>query len=106
MRSTQTCPKCSGQRFAVNDEFRQPDQDSSDGTEPLPAITIKVPKDDWNPDGPSCRKALGSFETWICLGCGYTEFYAMGLDNIEAAAKQHLDRLRIVDAGTKHQGYR
>jgi predicted nucleic-acid-binding Zn-ribbon protein len=104
MRSTQTCPKCAGRKFAISEEFRQPDHATPNTTSPFPAITIVAHRPAEERTGPWARKTVGTFETWICVGCGYTEFYAKGLDDIEALAKQHPDRLRILDAGSVKQG--
>ncbi len=104
MKATQTCPKCAGQKFAVSDEFRQPPYGTSDVTMPLPAITIAL---GWPSPGQSShdgRVAYGTFEAWICLGCGYTELYAQGLEGIEGVAREHSQRLRIVDARPQAQG--
>jgi len=100
MRSTQTCPKCAGKKFALTDEFRQPaGRESSDMTVPFPAIAIEV-KPGWVPK----LVTSGRFQAWICIGCGYTEFYASGIEGIEQIAKEHPGRLRIVDAGPPKQG--
>ena len=96
MRSTQTCPKCAGKKFTVSTEFKLPDERSSNVTYPLPAITIQR---SW-----ASRSTSGKFETWICTGCGYTEFYACGFEDLDALARQHPDQLRIVDARPPEQG--
>jgi predicted nucleic-acid-binding Zn-ribbon protein len=46
-------------------------------------------------------KLRGWFETFICKGCGYTEWYARELDEIEpdAAKGIHLLDARGPDAG-------
>jgi predicted nucleic-acid-binding Zn-ribbon protein len=101
MRSTQTCPKCSGQRLAVMDEFRQPEAGSS-STTVVVVVAIEA-------EGMFRGNAggLGSFETWICLGCGYTEFYARRLKGIEALAEKHPDRVRIIEpTSPKRDPYR
>jgi predicted nucleic-acid-binding Zn-ribbon protein len=105
MKLTQKCPKCVGQKFAVTDEFRVPDQDSSNMTEPFPAVTINTHRDTQE-RSPWDRKTMGTFETWICLGCGFTELYAKSLGGVEALAAQHPERLRIVDATPKDGPYR
>jgi predicted nucleic-acid-binding Zn-ribbon protein len=94
MRSSQTCPKCSGNKFAVTAEFRQPVHRST-ATEPFFAVTLT---EEIGRFFGSSTAPRGGFETWICLGCGYTEFYAKGLDGIEELAKEHPEQLRIVDA--------
>jgi hypothetical protein len=54
--------------------------------------------------GASWTKTLGAFETWICLGCGYTELYAHHLAGIEDLAADCPGELRIVDAGPPARG--
>lgn len=98
MRTTQTCPKCLGKRFAVTDEFRQPDCETPNVTRPFPAFTIVTDQRGL------ARETLGRFWTWICLGCGYTEFYAYDIEHVEELAKRWPDRLRIVDARPPAQG--
>ena len=104
MRSTHRCPKCSGQRFVVTDEFRVPEQESANTTRAFPAVAIDTKANSSDPRGPWQREMLGAFTTWICLGCGYTEFYAHHLDGVNALAQQYPHRLRIVDAGPPKQG--
>ena len=97
MRSSQTCPKCSGQKFAVTREFRQAPRSNSNATFQFPAITLEIKAlDD--------RIITGRFEAWLCMGCGYTEFYAYGLEGVEQLAQQYPDQLRIVDARPPEQG--
>ena len=97
MRSSQKCPNCAGQKFAVTDEFRQPGHRASNDTHALSAITIQ--------DGTWRKEALGSFEAWICLHCGFMELYAHDLPHdIEAIIKDHPDQWRIVDARPPEQG--
>lgn len=90
MRSTQTCPKCSGKKIAVVNRFRQPDQESSNGVHVLPAVTVEAD------DGWSRRIAVGSFETYICLGCGFVELYASGLEEIESMAATWPKQVRVL----------
>jgi predicted nucleic-acid-binding Zn-ribbon protein len=101
MRSTHTCPKCAYKKFATTTEFRQPVHRST-ATEPFFAVTLNETQG--MPFFGSSTKPLGGFETWICLGCGYTEFYAHGLTGVEELAKQHPEQLRIVDARSPGQG--
>ena len=97
MRSSQKCPNCARQKFAVTDKFRQPGHRASNDSHVDSAITIQ--------DGVWGMKALGVFETWICLHCGFTEFYARDLPrDIEAIIEDHPDQLRVVDATPPKQG--
>jgi predicted nucleic-acid-binding Zn-ribbon protein len=92
MRLTQTCPKCSCKRLAVVSQLRLPDPASSNSVLVLPAVTIEGGTE------------LGSFETWICLDCGYTELYARNLDGIEALAWRCPGYVRIIDPRPSEQG--
>ena len=103
MRSTQTCPKCAGQRFAVSDEFQIPDlrERSKRAVQGVPAVTVESKPDR---SGFTNATTAGYLEQWICLGCGYTEFYTRNLELVEQAAKEFPARLRIVDARPNNQG--
>jgi predicted nucleic-acid-binding Zn-ribbon protein len=97
MRYTQKCPKCEGQRFAVA-ELRDPRTD-----QPLSVVSF------WGAEPamvePRRLQVHGSFESWICLTCGYAEFYARDCSlPFEMIAQQHPDRLRIVDARPPEKG--
>jgi predicted nucleic-acid-binding Zn-ribbon protein len=87
MRSTQMCPKCAGKRFAVFAQLRVPHRQ-----EVLPAMTFE--------DG----SATGTFETWACLDCGYTEFYTLHIHLLEMRARTYPEQVRIVDARPPEQG--
>jgi hypothetical protein len=100
MRATQTCPGCSGKKFAVTEEFRHL---SGHGHAPLRAVTVD---DKLGLFRGGMRTELGTFESWICLGCGYTEFYAKGLDGIGGLAEQFPEHLTIIDATSKRGPYR
>ena len=92
MRATQTCPKCAGRRFSVTRELRVPDAGV------LPAL-LAYTNNFLNP-----QERLGTFEAWICLGCGYAELYAQGLAGLEELAEKYPDQTRIVDAGPPEPG--
>jgi predicted nucleic-acid-binding Zn-ribbon protein len=95
MRFTQKCSKCTGKRFGVIDEFVQPNADYNRPNAFAP-VTFQHARDH--------MRTLGKFEVWICLACGYTEFYAKELGDVEAVAKQHPDQLRVIDATAPGQG--
>ncbi len=100
MRATQTCPKCTGRRFAVIAELRLPAHDSSNGIQPFPVATVET-EGGWIAHG---RVSVGHFETWVCHGCGYTEFYARDQRQLVQLAEQHPEQVRIVDASGAAQG--
>jgi predicted nucleic-acid-binding Zn-ribbon protein len=93
MRFNEKCPKCEGRVFAVNTLAQQPNC-YMPGTWTLSPVTL------------GSGQSLGWFETWMCLGCGYTEFYACGLTGVQQLAAQHPGQLRIVDATSKEGPYR
>jgi predicted nucleic-acid-binding Zn-ribbon protein len=102
MRHSHSCPKCSGKKLLVNSQVRMPEYHSGNVTGPLPGLTLSVNDGDgkegcWG----SGRKLVGRIEAWICLGCGYTEHYTVGLGT-EAQLAQLVEQfphlLRIVDA--------
>jgi predicted nucleic-acid-binding Zn-ribbon protein len=77
MKTTHVCPKCSGTKLFVVPQVRQPDPDSSNGTLPMHVLAVNAPSDVIGvPEGNSYRAVIGTFEAWICGGCGYTEWYA------------------------------
>lgn len=96
MRSTQTCPKCSGRKFAVSARFQVPEVGE------CPAIMAHTV----TRSGMESIRA-GKFQTWMCLSCGYTEFYAYDLGDlaqIEQAVGTWSDQMRIVDATAPQKG--
>jgi predicted nucleic-acid-binding Zn-ribbon protein len=76
MRTTATCPKCSGKKLIVVHE-RGFLRDT---------------------------KVIGRFESWICAACGYTEFYAKDLADVDALASQWPEDVRIVDSTVPRTG--
>ena len=99
MKLTQVCPKCSGRRFAVNGEMRIPDHRISNATVSVPAITVSAGDVSMEKDAIGDRYVYGHLEAWICLGCGYTEHYAVGLPNMEQLARAFPHQVTLVDAG-------
>jgi predicted nucleic-acid-binding Zn-ribbon protein len=105
MRFSEKCPKCEGREFAVNTEMLVSDYDGSRYKTPLFAINLaKAAMLDRRSD--LRQEERGFFEAWICLGCGYTELYAGGLDGVRELAAKYPEQLRIVDANNKDGPYR
>lgn len=98
MPTTAACPKCSGKKLIVA-ELRDV-QVPSEG--PVRAYTI--PAIGFNAGLFSEAKTLGSFESWICAACGYTEFYAKDLGDVDELAAQHPADVRIVDSTDQTKG--
>jgi predicted nucleic-acid-binding Zn-ribbon protein len=102
MRKSQQCLKCDGRKFIVNSEMRQPDWDSNNVTAPFCVLaagrdfpgTDAVTGATTNSD----RAHMGRFESWICMGCGYTELYATDLEDVVRFAHRYPSLVRIHDA--------
>ncbi len=47
---------------------------------------------------------IGTFESWICAACGYTELYAKDLHDIERFAADQPKDIRIVDGTVPARG--
>jgi predicted nucleic-acid-binding Zn-ribbon protein len=80
MRKTLQCPKCEGRKLWRIEEMRERGP-SHAHTEPL---GLDLVQKRWV-GGMTSR---GTFETFICAGCGYTEWYAHGLEKLEADEKR------------------
>jgi predicted nucleic-acid-binding Zn-ribbon protein len=85
MKKTLVCPKCEGRVLWRIESMRIPtyDQQSmkaafSGAPAPL-ALTVR--------SGWSGHQTAGGFETFICKACGYTEWYAHGLEELVADEK-------------------
>ncbi len=90
IKLTHTCTKCKSRRFLVSNEFRTPTY-GHNITMRFPLVSAKLP-------GFVEDVYLGGwFETWTCASCGFTEWYAQGLDQIDLS--QTGDHMRYFDAG-------
>jgi predicted nucleic-acid-binding Zn-ribbon protein len=89
MRTTATCPKCSGKKIVVTEpcyiagEYRMPR-----GLHPVVAG----------------GRAFGRFESWICAACGYTELYALDLGDVDRLAEERPKDVRIIDSTVPTKG--
>jgi predicted nucleic-acid-binding Zn-ribbon protein len=106
MRTHSRCPKCNGTKLYVV-ENRQPESDSSNGIAVLRVATPSIDHDEVGAkNGSRYRTEVGSFETWICAGCGYTEWYAKDPEHLlEKLAKRRDSGVRVVD-GAPETPYR
>jgi len=76
LKKTLQCPKCDSRKLWRIETM--PDRGQFDRPHPM-AVTVEHGR--WRPR----EIAVGTFETFICAECGYTEWYASGLDKLEAA---------------------
>ena len=77
MKKTLQCPKCDSRKLWRIETMVERGH-RADQTHPM-ALTVEHRR--WTLG----EKATGTFETFICAECGYTEWYASGLDKLEAA---------------------
>jgi predicted nucleic-acid-binding Zn-ribbon protein len=85
MKRTHTCPKCSGRRLVVSERmgFRQKMYKGEEAyVAPLPVVAQQkeVPGVLWGTS--KVVEELGTYESWSCVGCGYTELYAQDMERI------------------------
>lgn len=71
------CSKCENHRFLVIAPFQVPDPVNE---ERVMSLSVVMHRRDWN------RIGAGQFHAYVCLGCGYTEWYALDLERLEALA--------------------
>jgi predicted nucleic-acid-binding Zn-ribbon protein len=82
MKKALQCPKCEGRVLWRIEKVREHGDQNS--LKPLPA---GVERRWWG------SAALGGFETFICAGCGYTEWYAYGLETLKPDEKLGIQRI-------------
>jgi predicted nucleic-acid-binding Zn-ribbon protein len=96
MRTTATCPKCSGKKIVVAD-IRHITGESHNAIGPrVVSFTVQ--------SFLGVGKSFGRFETWICAACGFTETYAVGLGDVDLLASQRPEEVRIVESGGSSSG--
>ena len=71
MKATQMCPRCDGEKIWF---FPVMGERSGEGEIKPISITFE--------EAQSHHRGLGFFETYICAGCGFTEWYAKGLSGL------------------------
>ena len=107
MKAHSRCPKCNGTKLFVCDNI-QPDHDSSNTVHALVITTPEISNEDVGAKlGTRYRTHDGSYETWICAGCGYTEWYAKDPEHLrERLANTPRSGVRVVDKTAATPPYR
>ncbi len=80
MKNTKVCPKCSGDRIVVNERvgFRQKMYKGQDPfIAPLPVLVRKTSVPGLLFGSSEDVEEIGTFKSFTCGGCGYTELYAV-----------------------------
>ena len=104
MRINQACPKCHSTQVWIIDSVVQPTSDSY-GMNPLVVTTAMMPETNWLV-GP-LRMSAGTFEAWICVQCGFTEWYAKNANEKLAELAQLPDSgVRLLDTGAPRGPFR
>lgn len=80
MKTTLRCPKCSGKKLWIIDEFRVPGADAEGS--PL-AVVPHQARGRGGIFGSLAASPRGGFELYACAACGYSELWATKLDELE-----------------------
>ena len=83
MRTSRRCVKCQCPRLWHVDPVLIPDSDSSNALDLLPAVS-RAASGAASGGEFGKRVVAGRFEMWICVACGYTEWYAHEVNDMLA----------------------
>jgi len=84
MKATKACPKCDGRRFVVSDQVgfaQKMYKGQGEYVAPLPVVA-RVKSKAGLVFTTRIVEQLGTYESWSCARCGYTELYAVGIDEL------------------------
>jgi predicted nucleic-acid-binding Zn-ribbon protein len=99
MRTHSRCPKCTGTKIYVCDNA-QSDCDNRNYSHPFSiTVVLRGTDETGGSRGSAFRTEVGQYETWICAGCGYTEWYAKDPEHLlEKLSKTPATGVRVVDS--------
>jgi len=92
VKRTQICPKCSARRIWVVESFRVPSETAQGAVLPV------VPHQQTEGGGffaIARMTPVGSFDAYVCAGCGYSELYAKDFAELHEDAARGV---RLLDA--------
>jgi len=98
VKRTHICPKCDGRRIWVVESFRIPSETAQG------AVLNVVPHQEETSGGffaIARVKPVGRFDVFVCDGCGFSELYAAGIDDLRADTKTGV---RLLEATTAPAG--
>lgn len=102
MKQSLRCPKCGCRQFWVVDPAVQ--LLDTHGMQRVPMIVAKV-ESRYEDSHKAPALKIGQFQVVICANapCGYTEWYAYGLERLQEASRDPKSGVRFVDgdAGNK-----
>jgi predicted nucleic-acid-binding Zn-ribbon protein len=97
MKNLLRCPKCAGKRIWVIEKYRIPGE-AAEGRE-LPVVPHQAA-------GSSFMRLarvtpIGSFDLFLCAGCGYSELYASNFRELVADPERGI---RLIDTSETSEG--
>lgn len=110
MKQTNACPKCASTKLFVVGEVQQKLRGDSGSNEvvPIRAAVAEVSVRSPGIFGDSYERRIreaGGYETWICAGCGFTEWYATNLKQLDALANAS-SAVRVIERAEDGGPYR
>lgn len=108
MKTSHQCPKCQSRKLWVVENAEQPLCDGG-GTKTLRVASGDVLTGNTDDEGPPLETVhAGTFETWTCAICGFTEWYARDANQALARLASHpwRPKVRYVDGEATGTPYR
>lgn len=107
MRSHHQCPKCDGDELWVIDPVQVP-KPSDHSTMNVMRVAEQSRTQSSSRGGIQRydKIQIGTFEAWICDGCGYTEWYAKDFKDLAKLAAHPDAGIRMVRGSASGKGYR
>jgi predicted nucleic-acid-binding Zn-ribbon protein len=97
MKNLHRCPKCAGKRIWVIEKYRIPGE-AAEGRE-LPVVPHQAAGHSFLRLGRV--SPVGSFDLFVCDGCGYSELYASGIRELVADPARGI---RLIDTSDTGEG--
>ena len=98
VKRSQICPKCAARRIWVVESFRVPSETAQGAVLPV------VPHQQVEGGGffaIARMTPVGSFDAYVCAGCGYSELYAKDFAELREDSARGV---RLLDASTTPAG--
>src|SRR5262245_13579014 len=106
MKNECVCPQCKGKKIYVCDNA-QPGEESSNVIRRFHVVTVPISQQQTGAaEGSRYRSHVGNYETWICAGCGFTEWYAKDPERLLEKLSQMPDSGVRVLSGSSPTGSR
>jgi predicted nucleic-acid-binding Zn-ribbon protein len=103
MKNTNTCPKCQSRQLWLIDQVNQPDVTRAGPGVPMRVTTAGID----TPLGGYYELEAGRFEAWVCVLCGFTEWYAKEANEVLAKlARYPGGGVRLIDTSGQRGPFR